>query len=226
MTTDELTKDVVAMFASILKALEKADDKLDLISLIRVFLHQHSPMQQPIDLVRWVPIDEVEPNDYNPNAVAKKEMALLYKSILHDGYTQPIVTIFDSEKKKYVIIDGFHRYFVCKTQKDIYERNEGLLPVVVLNKTINDRMSSTVRHNRARGEHSVNGMGNMVFKMLENGWTEAEICNNLGMSAEEILKLKHITGFSKLFDDVEYRKSWETARMIKLRRDFEEEHNK
>jgi len=195
----------------------------ELLNELRELLHSLSPIQQPIDLVRWVPIEKVEPNDYNPNAVARKEMSLLYKSIKADGYTQPIVTIYDEEKKKYVIIDGFHRYFVAKTQKDILERNNGRLPIVVLKKDINERMAATVRHNRARGEHSVTGMGNMVFQMLENGMTDSEVCENLGMSAEEILKLKHVTGFSKLFEETEYRQAWETARMIRLRKDFEKE---
>ncbi|CAN5192525.1 hypothetical protein BH09PAT1_BH09PAT1_7260 [soil metagenome] len=136
-----------------------------------------SPLkEEPVDYVKWVPIEQVEANLYNPNSVAHKEMGLLYTSILHDHYTQPIVTIYDKERKKYIIVDGFHRYFVCKSNADIRERNKGLLPVVVLDKDINDRMASTVRHNRARGKHSVEGMSSMVFKMLDNGWEDAAIC--------------------------------------------------
>lgn len=197
------------------------DEKIEALNRISEYLHEKlSPVKQPINKVIWVPIEKVEPNDYNPNAVANKEMKLLYTSILHDGYTQPVVTIWDEEKEKYIIVDGFHRYFTCKTQEDILERNKGHLPIVVIEKDINDRMASTVRHNRARGEHSITGMGNMVFELLQNGWTDSEICNHLGMEAEEILKLKHITGFSKLFEDVEYQKSWETKRMIKLRLEY------
>lgn len=172
---------------------------------------------QPISHVKWVPIEKVEPNNYNPNSVASKEMQLLYISIKNDGYTQPIVTIYDSEKDKYVIVDGFHRYYVCKNNKDIFERNEGKLPITIISKDINDRMASTIRHNRARGEHSINGMSDIVFNMLQNGWKDEDICNNLGMEPEEIIKLKHITGFSKLFKDVEYNKSWETENQIKIR---------
>lgn len=204
--------------------LNKADNKIEFINDIRKIIHEISPISQPIDYVMWVPIDKVEPNDYNPNSVAKIEMSLLYKSISHDGYTQPIVTIYDPEKDKYVIVDGFHRYFVCKTQTDIQEINKGRLPIVVIKKDINERMSATVRHNRARGEHSVSGMSNMVFKMLENGWSDAEICDNLGMEAEELLKLKHITGFSKLFEDVEYRKAWESKQQLRIRKKYEEDN--
>lgn len=197
------------------------DEKIEALNRISEYLHEKlSPVKQPINKVLWIPIEKVEPNDYNPNAVANKEMKLLYTSILHDGYTQPIVTIWDEEKEKYIIVDGFHRYFTCKTQEDILERNKGHVPIVVIEKDINDRMASTVRHNRARGEHSITGMGNMVFELLQNGWTDSEICNHLGMEVEEILKLKHITGFSKLFEDSEYQKSWETKRMIKLRLEY------
>ena len=199
-------------------AFDAAPDKMEFLQGVRDYLSALSPLKsQPIDNVRWVPIDKVSPNDYNPNSVARKEMGLLYTSILHDGYTQPIVTIYDTKKDLYVIVDGFHRYFTAKTQTDILTRNLGLLPVVVLNKDINDRMASTVRHNRARGKHSITGMSSMVFSMLENGWQDADICNELGMEPEELLKLKHITGFSKLFENTEYKKAWETKEQIKLR---------
>jgi ParB-like chromosome segregation protein Spo0J len=201
---------------------DKAEDKIEFLNNLKKYLTNLSPIKQPVDFVKWVKIEEVEPNDYNPNSVAKVEMGLLYKSIEHDGYTQPVVTIYDEEKKKYVIVDGFHRYFVAKTQKDIRELNKGYLPVVVIDKDINERMSATIRHNRARGEHSIKGMSNTVFKMLENGWSDEEICNQLGMEPEEILKLKHLTGFSKLFENKEYQRAWESKNQIKLR----EQHKK
>jgi len=207
---------------SIKQEYDKAENKITFLDELRLFLHENlSIVQQPIDYVKWVPMDKVEPNDYNPNSVAKVEMGLLYKSIKHDGYTQPIVTIYDQEKDKYVIVDGFHRYFTCKTNQDIQERNQGMLPIVIIKKDINERMAATVRHNRARGEHSVTGMSNMVFEMLNNGWSDEEVCNHLGMEPEEILKLKHITGFSKLFENSEYKRAWETNKMIKERHTFE-----
>jgi len=193
-------------------------DSINLIEDIKELLHKYSPLKdQPVNRIRWVLISEVSPNDYNPNSVAKKEMGLLYTSIKHDGYTQPIVTIQDEKTGKYIIIDGFHRYYTAKTNPDILERNKGYLPIVVLEKDINDRMASTVRHNRARGMHSIAGMSSMVFTMLENGWSDKDICNELGMGVEELIKLKHITGFSKLFSDAEYNKSWESANQIRLK---------
>ena len=179
----------------------------------------------PVSNVRWVPIEQVVANDYNPNSVASNEMRLLYISIKHDGYTQPVVTIYDRDQDKYVIVDGFHRYLIAKKYRDIAERTGGRLPIVVIDKPLNDRMASTVRHNRARGKHSVDGMANMVFAMLDNGWDDAAICNELGLEAEELVRLKHITGFSKLFADLEYRKAWEHAKQVRIRKDWENTHD-
>lgn len=200
--------------------IEKSSDKVNFINELREFLHNLSPIKQPVDFVKWVDIDKVEPNDYNPNSVAKVEMGLLYKSIKQDGYTQPIVTIYDEKKDKYVIVDGFHRYFVGKSQEDIKELNKGKLPITIINKDINGRMAATIRHNRARGEHSIDGMGKIVFEMLENGWKDEDICNNLSMEPEELLKLKHLTGFSKLFENTEYSKAWESKHQIQIKKDY------
>lgn len=197
-------------------------ESVEIINKLRHWIHKLSPIKQPVDNVQWVPVEKIKPNDYNPNSVANVEMGLLLKSIQHDGYTQPIVTIYDLEKDEYIIVDGFHRYFTCLNNKGIYEANLGHLPVVVINKDINERMAATVRHNRARGTHSVTGMSNMVFQMLDNGWQDHEICNHLGMEPDELLKLKHITGFSKLFEDSEYAKAWENKRMIKMRKEYEQ----
>jgi len=173
----------------------------------------------------WIPINKIRANDYNPNNVAKIEMKLLHTSIEHDGYTQPVVTVWDKNNDCYIIVDGFHRYFVCKNNKDIFDRNHGMLPIVVIDKDINDRMASTIRHNRARGKHVMTGMSSMIFEMLENGWEDADICNELGMEPEELIKLKHITGFSKLFSDVEYSRAWETKQQIQLRIKHERERS-
>lgn len=204
---------------TIMSEYEASEDKLAFLEILRDEIHALSPVKdQPVDRVRWVPIDQVTPNDYNPNSVAGKEMDLLYTSIKHDGYTQPVVTIFNEKKGKYEIVDGFHRYFTCKANPDILDRNHGRLPIVVIEKEINDRMASTVRHNRARGKHSISGMSSMVFSMLDNGWEDHEICNELGMEPEELLRLKHITGFSKLFEDTQYKKAWQTRKQILARK--------
>jgi hypothetical protein len=203
-------------------ALADTSGAIELMNNLRTWIHKLSPIKQPVDNVQWVPVEKIKPNDYNPNSVANVEMGLLLKSIQHDGYTQPIVTIYDQEKDEYIIVDGFHRYFTCKHNKEVYDTNKGHLPIVIIQKDINERMAATVRHNRARGSHSVSGMSSMVFTMLENGWLDHEICNHLGMEPDELLKLKHITGFSKLFEDSDYAKAWENKRMIKMRKEYEQ----
>lgn len=178
-------------------------------------------LSNPVAKVMFIPVEKVRANDYNPNSVAPNEMRLLYHSIKADGYTQPVVCVYDKAEDVYVIVDGFHRYTVMRTFADIREANGGMLPVVVIDKPMNDRMASTVRHNRARGKHSVTGMASMVFQMLDGGMDDAEICNELGLEVEELLRLKHVTGFSKLFETADYRQAWTTARMERLRREYE-----
>ena len=206
------------MIDSLRAYIAAAADPYQAVNELRRALHEVSPGNgQPVDFVRWIPLEKVEPNDYNPNSVARIEMGLLLKSIDHDGYTQPVVTIYDPERDRYVIVDGFHRYFVMKTNAAVRECTNGHLPCVVIEKNINERMAATVRHNRARGKHSINGMANMVFQMLDNGMSDTDICNELGLEPEELLKLKHITGFSKLFKDVEYSRAWMSKNQAKLK---------
>lgn len=214
------------IFVMIQQYLENATNPQNAIAELRAFLHQFSPTKNmPVDYVRWVPLEKVRPNDYNPNSVARIEMGLLMKSILHDGYTQPVVTIYDDEKDEYVIVDGFHRYFTMKSSPEIQALTGGLLPIVVIDKPIADRMASTVRHNRARGKHSTEGMANLVFKMLDEGMSDADICNELGMEPEELVRLKHVTGFSKLFADTEYNKAWVSRNQIKLKQQYKKSQN-
>jgi len=185
----------------------------------RVLFDMSSQKHNPVDLVQWVPIDKVRANDYNPNAVAKVEMNLLFTSIKHDGYTQPVVTFYDKDKDEYIIVDGFHRYCTMKNSKYLRELNHDLLPVVVIDKSMNDRRASTVRHNRARGAHSVTGMSDLVYKMLKDGWSDVQICNELGMEADELIRLKYTTGFAKLYEKKEYNLAWTPAKLVA--KDFE-----
>ena len=224
----------------------------DKMNGLRDLIHVLSPnAAMPVDSVRWVPLGMVTPNEYNPNHVAKVEMVLLLRSIMHDGYTQPVVTVWNPERSVqcrrctgvgreeqagdkfaaclgcsgagtfhgcFEIVDGFHRFFCLVSNDELLVRTQGRIPVVVLEKGMNDRMASTVRHNRARGKHSVTGMANMVFKMLDNGMDDAAICNELGMEPEELVRLKHITGFSKLFKDTAYNRAWQTKNQIRLKK--------
>ena len=164
--------------------------------------------KSPVYNIIAVPLEKIEPNDYNPNVVAPPEMRLLYESIKADGYTMPIVCYYDKLKDKYIIVDGFHRYRVMKDYKDIYEREEGKIPVTVINKSLDNRMASTIRHNRARGTHEVDLMSNIVKELHDLGRSDAWISKHLGMDKDEILRLKQITGLPALFQDVEFGKSW------------------
>ena len=164
--------------------------------------------KSPVYNVISVPVEKVKPNTYNPNAVAPPEMKLLYESIKEDGYTMPIVCYYSKEKDIYVIVDGFSRYRIMMEFPDIYEREKGMIPVSVIDKPIDHRMASTIRHNRARGSHNVDLMSNIVKELHEIGRSDAWISRHLGMDRDEILRLKQITGLSALFRDVKFGQAW------------------
>ena len=164
--------------------------------------------KSPVYRIIQVPIEKVKPNTYNPNSVAPPEMRLLYESIKIDGYTMPIVCYYSKENDIYVIVDGFHRYRVMRDYPDIYRREEGMLPVTVIDKPLDQRMASTIRHNRARGSHDVELMSNIVRELHEIGRSDAWISRHLGMEPDEILRLKQITGLTELFRDKEFGRAW------------------
>lgn len=168
--------------------------------------------KSPVYSVIAVPIEKIQANAYNPNAVAPPEMKLLYQSIKEDGYTMPIVCYYLQEQDKYEIVDGFHRYRTMLEHKDIYDREGGKLPVVVIDKDISNRMASTIRHNRARGSHSIELMTNIVAELVEAGMSDSWIMKNIGMDAEELLRLKQISGLAALFKDKDFSNSWEAQK--------------
>lgn len=162
----------------------------------------------PVYGIRRVPIEKIQANTYNPNHVAPPEMKLLYDSIREDGYTMPIVCYYIKEDDRYEIVDGYHRYTVMLLHKDIYDREGGCLPVVVIDKDISNRMASTVRHNRARGSHDIDLMVNIVRELNDSGMGDAWIMKHLGMDAEELLRLKQISGLASLFADGSFSSTW------------------
>lgn len=164
--------------------------------------------KSPVYNIISVPIEKIVPNTYNPNSVAPPEMKLLYDSIKEDGYTMPIVCYHVKENDTYVIVDGFHRYRVMLDYPDIREREGGMLPVSVIDKSLDNRMASTIRHNRARGSHDVDLMSNIVKELHELGRSDSWISKHLGMDRDEILRLKQITGLTALFKDVNFGKAW------------------
>ena len=160
--------------------------------------------KHPVSNVQWVPVETVFANDYNPNTVAPPEMKLLKISIESDGFTQPIVVWQHDDG--YEVVDGFHRHLVGKQMGLTH------LPVVVINgdrTDKNDRIASTIRHNRARGKHQVAGMSEIVQELTKRNWSEAKIGRELGMEPDEVLRLKQIGGLAEMFADKEFSEAWE-----------------
>ncbi len=186
------------------------DEKVKIFNDISQQLYDFIGVKHPALNVQLVKIDEVEGNDYNPNKVAPPEMILLNISILKDGITMPVV-VADQDKKEtpYVVVDGFHRITVVKKNKQIKESLHGYLPVSKLNKSLEERITSTVRHNMARGTHQVELSAKLVAMLKKHNWTNARIGMELGMDADEVLRLKQITGLAELFKDKEFSNSWE-----------------
>ncbi len=164
--------------------------------------------RSPVYGIRPVPIEKIRPNEYNPNSVAPPEMRLLYDSIKCDGYTMPIVCVYDEENDEYHIVDGFHRYRIMLDYPDIYEREGGMMPVSVIDKPIDERMASTIRHNRARGTHDVDLMSNIVAELHSIGRSDAWLAKHLGMDMDEILRLKQITGLADMYRNGEFSPAW------------------
>lgn len=163
----------------------------------------------PVYNVIAVPLDKIRANSYNPNSVAPPEMKLLEISIWEDGYTMPCVTYYLPDEDIYEIVDGYHRYTTMLQSDRIRERENGLLPCVVINKDQSNRMASTIRHNRARGSHSVELMSNIVAELVESGMSDGWILRHIGMDKDELLRLKQITGLASLFKDKEFSEAWE-----------------
>lgn len=189
-------------------------ERIEVLNEIRRALHAVSPLrEEPVDLVLWVPADTVEANDYNPNVVAPPEMRLLEHSIRQDGYTQPVVTwLCNGDERAREVVDGFHRKRVGTESKDIRKRTLGLLPVTTINAerdTRPDRISATIRHNRARGKHQVQAMSEIVVELARRNWSDENIARELGMDADEVLRLKQISGLAEMFADREFSEAWE-----------------
>lgn len=183
-------------------------ERIEALNRVRQTLTTVSPFAgEPVDCVEWVPADRVAGNEYNPNRVAKPEMELLYQSIKSDGYTQPIVSFTDGDRR--VVVDGFHRNRVGKEKPDIRERLHGYLPLVSIKKSIDERMASTIRHNRARGKHSVEPMGDLVRRLCAMNVTDEEISRRLGMEGEEVLRLRQLSKAARVLSAQQYGRTWE-----------------
>ncbi|MCW2282227.1 IbrB-like domain-containing protein [Lactococcus lactis] len=163
----------------------------------------------PVYNIRRVSIEKIRANTYNPNVTAPPELALLERSILEDGYTMPIVCYYNELEDTYEIVDGFHRYLVMKSSELIAKRENYSLPVSVINKSLENRIASTIRHNRARGTHSLELMKKIIQQLVDSGLSDQWIIKNIGMDKEELLRLKQLNGLASLFKDKDFSRSWE-----------------
>ena len=199
------------------------DERINEINEIKQVLKQVSPFaNEPVECVQWVKEELVIANDYNPNTVAPPEMELLHTSIQEDGYTQPIVVY--QHDGIYEVVDGFHRNRVGKEYKDIHDRIHGYLPVTIINDDRHekaDRIASTIRHNRARGKHRVEAMSDIVIELKRRNWSDEKIGRELGMDADEVLRLTQITGLAEMFADKDFSEAWEVDMLDE--RDFNNE---
>lgn len=206
ISLDALTKRLCAAVAKL-----PADERIGALNHARAALHEVSPLRHhPVDLVLWIPAHEVEANDYNPNTVARPEMELLERSIEADGYTQPVVTWVEGERRE--TVDGFHRGEVGRSHPSVRASTLGYLPVTTANADRTDRgdrVASTIRHNRARGKHQIDGMSEIVRDLAKRNWTDKKIGKELGMEPDEVLRLKQISGLAELFADRDFSEAWE-----------------
>lgn len=213
MKTKNESKAIIERAGSVFELLKLLPlaERIDCINHLRLMLHELSPFKnEPVDCVQWVPAETVSANDYNPNSVAPPEMKLLERSIVADGYTQPIVTWPVESGRE--VIDGFHRNRVGKESKEVRERVMGYLPVVTIRddrQDKGDRIAATIRHNRARGKHKVEAMSDIVIELKRRNWSDEKIAKNLGMDSDEVLRLSQITGLAEAFANQEFSQAWE-----------------
>ena len=203
------TEDLFPYIRNMLSVMPEAE-QIAAINELKVLLHSLSPFaDEPVDCVLWVPAESVEANDYNPNTMGTAEKRLLLTSLKKDGYTQPVVVCH--QQTGYVVVDGYHRQLLGQTDQTLKRRLKGYLPVVNVRKKQSrkdERIAATIRHNRARGRHAVNGMSDIIRDLSRLGWADEKIAKELGMEADEVLRLKQVSGLSEVFADEEYSEAW------------------
>lgn len=182
------------------------DVKIHSINQLKILLHEISPFaKEPVDCVLWVKTSLIIANDYNPNKMAPSEKKLLIHSLKTNGFTQPIVV--HEENGRYTVVDGFHRYVTGNTLPGLKK----YLPITCMppeQGAKSCRVAATIRHNRARGKHHVEPMCDIVRELSRLGWSDERIGNELGMDADEVLRLKQISGLTELFKQDSFSTAW------------------
>lgn len=189
-------------------------NKAEFFNYLAIHHNPDKDFLSPVYSVQAVHLSKIRANSYNPNAVAPPEMKLLELSIWEDGFTMPVVCYYLPDEDIYEIVDGYHRYTTLLTSDRIRERENEMLPVVVIEKDLSNRMASTIRHNRARGSHSIDLMTKIVAELLEAGMSDAWILRHIGMDKDELLRLKQITGIAALFTNGQFSEAWNDKKLI------------
>lgn len=197
--------------AQLITCMSELDDTevISALNHVRMQLHQISPFKdEPVDCVLWLSQRQVKANDYNPNVMAPIEQRLLHTSLKAEGYTQPIVV--RNARVGYDVVDGYHRMQLGKHKKDLQKRLKGYLPAVVLSElqSNGEERAATIRHNRARGQHQIAAMSDIVRDLSRLGWSDSRIAQELGMENDEVLRLKQISGLVELFSDEDFSTAW------------------
>ena len=205
-----MSPDVAKTVIEYLESFDDIDLKIKAINELKSLIHQHSPFcREPVDCVLWVEANTVEANDYNPNVMATVEKKLLERSIELDGFTQPVVVA--RQQRRHLVVDGFHRHLIGKSRPELSRRLHGYLPVTLINaerEGQKERIAATIRHNRARGKHQIAAMSDIVRDLHLLGGDDRRIGEELGMDADEVLRLKQISGLTELFADESFSEAW------------------
>lgn len=114
-------------------------------------------MVQPLK-VEYVKLDDIYPNDYNPNMHTADTFDLLIKSLLLFGFTMPIVV----NRRTMQIVDGENRYRAASVIG--YE----LVPVCFVDWDEEKTKYATIIHNMARGKNNDEMMTKLLNYLDEN----------------------------------------------------------
>lgn len=166
---------------------------------------KHGKIEVPCANTLLVARELIVANNYNPNFVSAERMELLRQSVLDNGFCFPIVTIWDDETERFIIVDGFHR----DTMGDPDWLDLDYIPLVFLKHGITQRMAATVQFNKARGVHQVDLDAEVIRALIEQGMSEEDISVHLGIDQETIHRYKQLTGIAALFKGADYSMSWE-----------------
>ncbi|USD52566.1 ParB-like nuclease domain-containing protein [Vibrio sp. SCSIO 43153] len=208
MKYEDLKVILEKLLSEVNKSKLQLKDRVKLFNLLSELSSDLLPFDDPILSVKLMSVDKLKDNDYNPNKVSSPEFRLLKHSIIKDGFTMPIVTNQSHQSGDYIIVDGYHRSKLLRDDKEINGLHLGYAPVVIMNKSIEERMSSSVRHNTARGVHQVELTAKLISKLKERQWTNKEIGIELGMDMDEVLRMQQVTGLAAAFKNNDFSEAW------------------